>query len=47
MLEAEQQFRKLIGYRELARLVVAIERETAMTTLTPARTEKAAIVLTA
>ena len=27
MLEAERQFRKLIGYRDLATLVVAIERE--------------------
>jgi len=27
MLEAEQQFRKIIGYRDLATLVVAIERD--------------------
>jgi len=27
MLEAEQQFRKIIGYRDLATLVIAIERE--------------------
>ena len=27
MLEAEQQFRKIIGFRDLATLVVAIERE--------------------
>jgi hypothetical protein len=26
ILEAEQQFRRIIGYRELATLVVAIER---------------------
>ena len=26
MLEAERQFRKIIGYRDLAKLVVAIER---------------------
>ena len=26
MLEAEQQFRKIIGYRDLATLAVAIER---------------------
>src|SRR4051794_28524516 len=26
MLVAEQQFRRIIGYRELARLVIAIER---------------------
>jgi putative transposase len=27
MLDAERQFRKIIGYRDLASLVVAIERE--------------------
>ena len=27
MLEAEKQFRKIIGYRDLATLVIAIERE--------------------
>ena len=27
MLEAERQFRMIIGYKQLARLVVAIERE--------------------
>ena len=27
MLEAERQFRKIIGYRDLATLVTAIERE--------------------
>jgi len=47
MLEAEQQFRKVIGYRELARLVVAIERETTTTITIPSPTEEAAIVLTA
>ena len=26
MLEAEQQFRKIIGYRDLAKLVIAVER---------------------
>jgi hypothetical protein len=26
MLVAEQQFRRIIGYRELAKLVIAIER---------------------
>ena len=31
MLEAELQFRRIIGYRDLARLAVAIERD-----LTPA-----------
>jgi putative transposase len=33
MLEAERQFRRVIGYRELAKLAVAIERQ-----LTPAHT---------
>ena len=27
MLEAEKQFRKIIGYRDLAILVIAIERD--------------------
>ena len=27
MLEAERQFRRIIGYRDLARLAVAIERD--------------------
>ena len=27
MLEAERQFRKIIGYRDLAALVIAIERD--------------------
>ena len=47
MLEAERQFRKIIGYRDLATLVVAIERDhdprhQPDTTHTP--TKKAAIV---
>jgi putative transposase len=29
MLEAERQFRKIIGYRDLAKLAVAIERDLA------------------
>ena len=32
MLEAERQFRKIIGYRQLAKLAVAIERELALAT---------------
>jgi len=27
MLEAERQFRRIIGYRELAKLALAVERE--------------------
>jgi putative transposase len=45
MLEAERQFRKIIGYRDLATLVVAIERDRRRPTHTP--TKEAAIVLTA
>ncbi len=50
MLEAERQFRKIIGYRDLATLVVAIERDHehrrhAEAARTP--TKEAAIVLTA
>jgi putative transposase len=38
MLEAERQFRKIIGYRDLATLVVAIEHEhTRATTTTPTK----------
>jgi putative transposase len=29
MLEAERQFRRVIGYRELGKLAVAVEREVA------------------
>jgi putative transposase len=31
MLVAEQQFRRIIGYRDLAKLVIAIERHTLLT----------------
>ncbi len=41
MLEAERQFRRIIGYRDLAKLAVAIERDLARTT-TPSPTEDAA-----
>lgn len=34
MLEAEAQFRRIIGYRDLARLAVAIERDTTRQTIT-------------
>ena len=38
MLEAERQFRRIIGYRDLAKLAVAVERQTTMHTIidTPA-----------
>jgi putative transposase len=49
MLEAERQFRRIIGYRDLAPLVVAIERDHASTTTTPipTPTEEVAILVTA
>jgi putative transposase len=47
MLEAEQQFRKIIGYRDLATLVIAIERdhhERRQSAAAPTSTKEAAIV---
>ena len=41
MLEAERQFRKIIGYRDLAKLAIAVEKE-----LQPQSTTEAAISLT-
>ena len=38
MLVAEQQFRRIIGYRDLATLVIAIERHAARTTQRPSTT---------
>ena len=46
MLEAEHQFRRIIGYRDLANLVIAIERQLDQPTA-PTATKEAAIVLTA
>ena len=46
MLEAEKQFRKVIGYRDLAKLAVAIEHDLARTTVT-SPTQEAAILVTA
>jgi transposase-like protein len=45
MLEAEQQFRKIIGYRDLAKLVIAIEHQHTQTTTTT--TKEAAILVPA
>jgi putative transposase len=40
MLEAERQFRRIIGYRDLANLAVAVEREVAAAALpSPTREE--------
>jgi hypothetical protein len=47
MLEAERQFRKIIGYRDLATLVVAIDSERERTTEASTSTKEAAIVVTA
>ena len=46
MLEAERQFRRIIGYRDLAKLAVAIEHDLARTTVPPP-TEEAATLVTA
>jgi putative transposase len=42
MLEAERQFRKIIGYRDLAKLAITIERD-----LTPTPTKKVDTLITA
>ncbi len=49
MLEAEKQFRKIIGYRDLATLIIAIERDNDRRRAHAARTptKEAAIVVTA
>ena len=45
MLEAEQQFRRVIGYRDLAKLAVAVERELdAKTTHSPTADQAATLV---
>jgi hypothetical protein len=44
MLEAERQFRKIIGYRDLATLVVAIERDHDRRRATHTSSKEAAIV---
>jgi hypothetical protein len=46
MLEAERQFRRVIGYRDLAKLATAVERE-ARQTVTPSPTQEAATLVTA
>ncbi len=44
MLEAERQFRKVIGYRDLAKLAVAIEHELTHQTITHTPTKKATML---
>jgi len=46
MLEAEQQFRKVIGYTDLPRLAVAIERRLHLHQPNPTTTQEAAIAVT-
>ena len=46
MLEAEKQFRKVIGYLDLPRLAVAIERRLHLPQPNPAPTQEAAIAVT-
>ena len=46
MLEAERQFRRIIGYRDLAKLANAVERDIAQT-ITPTPTEEAVRLVTA
>ena len=46
MLEAERQFRRIIGYRDLAKLAHAVERELAQTAA-PTPTQEAATLATA
>ena len=50
MLEAERQFRRIIGYRDLAKLSVAIERDHAVhpePTTIPTPNQEAATLVTA
>jgi putative transposase len=44
MLEAERQFRKIIGYRNLATLAVAIERDLSRSTVATAAKESATLI---
>jgi putative transposase len=46
MLEAEKQFRKAIGYTDLPRLAVAIERRLHLHQPNPVTTQEAAIAVT-
>jgi transposase-like protein len=46
MLEAEQQFRRVVGYRDLAKLAVAIERDLAAKNVPSPTAEQAATLVT-
>ena len=43
MLEAERQFRRIIGYKDLAKLVIAIEHDLAVAPTAPTREEAATL----
>jgi len=43
MLEAEQQFRRIIGYKDLANLVVAIEHDLTAPPTAPTREQAATL----
>ena len=47
MREAEQQFRRVVGHTDLAKLAVAVERELTLPKPNPIQTEEAAIVAAA
>jgi hypothetical protein len=47
MLEAERQFRRVIGYRDLAKLAVAIERDLARNQVPSPTAEEAAALIPA
>jgi hypothetical protein len=46
MLGAERQFRRIIGYRDLAELAVAVERDRAARRVAQTPTEEAATLAT-
>ena len=46
MLEAEHQFRKVIGYTDLPRLAIAIERRLHLPQPNPATTQETPIAVT-
>jgi hypothetical protein len=46
MLEAERQFRKVIGYTDLPRLAIAIERQLQIHQPNPSTTQETPIVVT-
>jgi hypothetical protein len=47
MLEAEQQFRRVIGHKDLAKLAHAVEREVTLPKPNPDQTDETAIVAAA